>query len=63
MLAEIARLTIAPVPRVGNPSTGQIANQASHVTTAATAARLLSTGGLIVGVIINPVNAVRHSQS
>src|SRR4029077_21154599 len=57
---EIMRLTIAPVPTVGNPSDGEIASQASHVTTAATAPTPLSILALTVGAPYEVVNAVRH---
>jgi hypothetical protein len=42
IVPKIARLTIAAVPRVGNPSAGQMVSQPSHVRIAAAAPRGLS---------------------
>jgi hypothetical protein len=42
IVAKIARLTIAALPRVGNPSAGHMVGQSSHVSIAATAPRELS---------------------
>ena len=42
IVPKIARLTMAAVPTVGNPSAGQMVSQLSHVSRAATAPRGLS---------------------
>src|SRR4029077_16032148 len=57
---EIMRLTIAPVPTVGNPSAGEIASQASHVPPPPQAASPPSILALAVGAPNEVVNAVRH---